>query len=308
MQLLIDNYIYLLVLAVIILIIMFIHLFSLRHTRRRAMSFANFDAIEKVMGKEIISKNMTLLYLRVAILFFIFVSLSGPSLIYPGLITDSDFVLTIDASASMMANDMQPNRLAVAKETAIDFINTLQGGQSKVGVVTFSGASYIERLPTDDMTLVKGTIAAITKKDVGGTDIGNALLTSINLLRNSDKGKTIILITDGQVNTGNVNDALQYAHDISIYAIGMGTAEGGEFAGDAISKIDDKTLQIITNYTNGRYYQASSKEELKKAYAEIGNLKQGARKLNLTAFTLIIAILLIILDWILINTRYRTLP
>jgi hypothetical protein len=129
----------------------------------------------------------------------------------------------------------------------------------------------------------------------------NAGLMCTDTEPTSDSGTLPIVIT-------SVNDALQYAHDISIYAIGMGTAEGGEFAGDAISKIDDKTLQIITNYTNGRYYQASSKEELKKAYAEIGNLKQGARKLNLTAFTLIIAILLIILDWILINTRYRTLP
>ncbi len=307
MQIVIERFIYLLLLAGAILLIMFIHFFSLKHIRRRALSFANFDAIEKVLGTEIISKNLTLLYLRIAILLFVFLSLSGPSLIYPGLIADSDFVLTIDASASMMADDMLPNRLEVAKETAIDFVDSLQG-QSSIGVVTFSGASYIERLPTDDLALVKSTIRGISKKQIGGTDISNAILTSINLLRNSDKGKVVVLITDGQINTGYINEALRYAGDTTIYTIGMGTAEGGEFVEDSISKIDDNTLQLIANYTHGKYYQATSKEELKKAYSEIAHLKQGERKLDLTSICLIIAVLLIILDWILINTKYRTLP
>jgi len=307
MQIIIERFLYLLVLAAVLVFIMFIHLFSLKHIRRKALSFANFDAIEKVTGTEIISKNLTLLYLRMAIILFIFLALSGPVLIYPGLVTDSDFILTIDASASMMANDMPPNRLEVAKETAIDFVDSLQG-QSSVGVVTFSGVSYIERLPTDDMSLVKNTIRGITKKEIGGTDISNAILTSINLLRNSDKGKTIILITDGQINTGYINEALRYAEDITIYTIGMGTAAGGEFVKDSISKIDDKTLQQIANYTNGKYYAATSKEDLKRAYTEIAHLKQGERRLDLTYACLIIAVLLIIIDWILINTRYKTLP
>ncbi len=307
MQIILERFIYLLFLAAAIILVVFIHFFSLKHTRRKALSFANFDAIEKVTGTEIISKNMTILYLRIAILVFIFLSLSIPLVKYTGTITDSDFILAIDASSSMMAKDILPNRLEAAKETAIGFIDNLEG-QSNIGVVTFSSASYIEQLPTTDLTLVKNTIKNIAKKEIGGTDISNALLTSINLLTNSNKPKSIILLTDGQINTGTIDSALRYADDITIYTIGIGTEEGGEFLEGATSKIDEDALQLIANYTHGKYYHVESKEELEKVYSEIVNLKKGEIELNLTNICLIIAILLIILDWILINTRYRTLP
>ncbi|MEK6862545.1 MAG: VWA domain-containing protein, partial [Nanoarchaeota archaeon] len=255
----------------IIPVLIIVHFASLKSTRRKALKFANFEAIERVTGGQILSKNLFLLFIRLLIVVLFVLALAGTTYWYSGLGSNFNFVLAIDASSSMLVNDLNPNRLEAAKLRAEEFLNSISEN-SKVGVVSFSGTSFVEIEPTSEFSQVKMAIRSIQAKNVGGTDIGEALITSTNLLMQDDKSGVIILLTDGQNNAGvAVNDALDYlkTKSIIVYPIGIGTDEGGGYVGNVSLKLDEESLKIIAQSTEGKYFRAKTDESLRDIYKQI---------------------------------------
>ncbi len=287
------------------------HYLSLRYTRRRALKFANYPAIERITGKRILSKNYTLLAIRLTTLCLLVLAVSGTVLWYEGRTSDFDFMLAIDASGSMLATDYAPNRLEAAKNAANLFVDNLPG-KSTVGVISFAGVSFIKQKPTSDIEKVKNAIKNISIEIVGGTAIGSAIITSSNLLAESDRAKVLILLTDGQNNVGpSIDTAVDYANGnhLTINTIGIGTEEGGEFPNlTFVSRLDPTTLKLISNSTGGKYYEAKNETELENAYKEIALSSTQKLSIDLSLYFLFIAILLLFVEWGLANTKYRTLP
>ena len=287
------------------------HYLSLRYTRRRALKFANYPAIERITGKRILSKNYTLLAIRLTTLCLLVLAVSGTVLWYEGRTSDFDFMLAIDASGSMLATDYAPNRLEAAKNAANLFVDNLPG-KSTVGVISFAGVSFIKQKPTSDIEKVKNAIKNISIEIVGGTAIGSAIITSSNLLAESDRAKVLILLTDGQNNVGpSIDTAVDYANGnhLTINTIGIGTEEGGEFPNlTFVSRLDPTTLKLISNSTGGKYYEAKNETELENAYKEIALSSTQKLSIDLSLYFLFIAIVLLFVEWGLANTKYRTLP
>ncbi len=275
------------------------------------MKFANFPAIERVTGKKIFSKNYTLLAIRIIIFTLLVLSISGAVLWYKGESSTYSFALAIDASGSMLAQDYKPNRIEAAKKAAIGFIDTLPMG-SDVSVLSFAGIAFIKQRPTSDLQKAKEAIENISVEIVGGTAIGSALIDSINLMINEEKPKAVILLTDGQNNVGpSIEDATEYANEnhVTVYTIGIGTLEGGNFTGlTFVSKLDPGPLKYISNKTDGAYYEAMNEEDLKNAYREISSVSTKSIPIKLSMPFMIVAFLLLLIEWGLVNTKYRTLP
>jgi Ca-activated chloride channel family protein len=307
MRFLIENWYYLVIFLVVLTGVVFVHFISLKYTKRKALRFANFNAIERVFGTQIISKNLTNLYLMSGVVFFIFLALTQPSIVYTGNVASSNFVLVIDSSSSMLANDFTPNRLAAIKETSINFIDTLKGN-AQMGVVSFSGVSFIEQTITNDQQKIKSAISQITTKDIDGTDISGAIITSANLLRSNGMNGGIVVLTDGQTNIGAVEDFYEYAQDMTVYMVVVGTDQGGQFLENITSKATSESLKNILEPVGGKYYNVSSKEDLRRVYGAILPIKKGEITFNFSSICLIIAICLLLAEWILINLKYRTLP
>ena len=101
----------------------------------------------------------------------------------------------------MLATDFSPNRLEAAKESALEFINQLPS-QTKVGIISFSGASYIKQRPSNDQNLAKDAVRSIETELIAGTGIGEVIITATNVLLAEKPSNSIILITDGQNNIG----------------------------------------------------------------------------------------------------------
>lgn len=289
------------------------HFISLKFSTRKALKFANFRAIEKVTGQRILSKNYILLSLRLATLFLIILSVSGVTLWYEGETSQTDFILAIDASGSMLADDYEPNRLESAKSAAKVFVDTLSY-QTNVGVVSFAGVSFMRQRPTSDMFRVGQAIGNISIELAGGTAIGSAIITSVTLLSDPSKSKAVILLTDGQNNVGpSVEEAITYANEnhVTIYAVGIGTPEGAglsEINTSFVSRLDSDTLRSIAERTGGEYYEARDEEQLSEIYMNIA--LSGSRKisLELSMILLLAALIILFAEWGLVNTRYRTLP
>ncbi len=289
------------------------HFFTLRYVKRRAMRFANFEAISRVTGGQALSKNITLLFIRMFTLLFLILSAAGIILWYRGQSSDYNYVLTIDASGSMLADDIEPNRLEAAKEAAILFVDNLKS-RAKIGVVSFSGVGSVEQRLEEDYTKTKETIKNIYIKTIHGTAIGDALVASSNLLVTEDKAKLVILLTDGRENIATEEElrkVIEHLKDehVTVNTIGIGTSEGGMLPGiEMISTLDEPTLITIAEETNGKYYRADDKNELEEIYKAMATATEADLPVKLSVPFMLAALALLFLEWGLINTKYRTIP
>ena len=239
--------------------------------------------------------------------------MSGLGIWYDGYASDLDYIIAIDASGSMLADDYEPNRLEAAKEAALDFIDLLDA-ETNVGVISFAGTSFISQTITNDKENIKEAINSLRIMNVGGTGIGDAIVLASNVFSiagGENKGRSIILLTDGQSNVGiEVEDAVEYAvsNGVLVHTLGVGTEEGGSFVSElAISQLNPEKLQLIAERTGGTFYLIQNEQELKSAYSSIFTSTETRVFFDARIYLLIVAFILILGDWILVSTRYKTI-
>lgn len=180
-----------------------------------------------------------------------------------------DIMLVLDASKSMEANDFIPNRLEVAKNELLHFIDQREG--DRMGLVIFAEDAFSACPLTLDKELLKSIIEEIHTETLpsSGTAIGTALVTAINRLKNvkDSQTKIILLVTDGVSNKGKINPItaaeLAAKKGIKIFAIGIGTKEGED------TEYDFPTLQKIANITNGNAYEAQNPQKLQLIFEKL---------------------------------------
>jgi len=288
-------------------ILFLIHFLALSNRKKKALKFANFDAIARIQGIDFFSKNLIILTLNLLIVLFAIFAISGLTLHTTMQSSSFSFILAIDSSQSMEANDFSPTRIAAARETAIDFVNSAPPGV-KIGVISFSGSSKIEIDLTERKDELKNAIDRIEIGTFAGTDIYEAVLTSSNLLK-FEAHKAVILLSDGQINVGTMDDAIDYANynSVLVHTIGIGTIEGGS-TGYSFSKIDEESLQSLAYQTQGVYASAVNKEDISKAFTEILSKTERKVAIQLFDYLIIAVVVLLVLMFFLTNTRYLNLP
>jgi len=303
-----PNYLWLLA---IIPALILTHFYGLKYSRKKALHFANFEALARVTGGFKLSMNLPLLLLRAFTLLFLVFSLSVPILWYEGRGGEFNFVVAIDSSGSMLANDFIPNRLEAAKQAALAFVDDVPV-DSKVAVMSFSGTQFLKQVLTDDHSIITSAIEGISVEYSSGTAIGDAVIAGSNLFDSDEKGRVIVLLSDGQTNVGTVIEkAINYANErfVTVHTIGVGTEEGGKFQDlEALSTLNTDTLTKIAENTGGSFYRANNNEELLLAYSEIA--KASNKKIPFHLAPLLIALTLLTLgaEWIVVNTKFRSVP
>lgn len=206
----------------------------------------------------------------------------------------TDIVLALDISSSMLANDLQPNRIQAAKEVASKFVS--RRDHDNIGLVVFSGESLsLMPLTTDRASVINAIVAAQTGALNDGTAIGDGIASAINrLISGQAKSKSIILLTDGTNNAGDVAPAtaaqIAKQKGIRIYAIGVGTNGSiqitdpyGFSTTTMETKIDEAALKSIASTTGGKYFRATDTHTLRNVFAEIDQLEKS--KINVNNYT-----------------------
>lgn len=295
------------------------HFFLLRYNKRRALRFANFVALKRVTGERLITKNHTILAIRILIIICAILAVAQTTLWYEGVTNENEYIITLDTSASMTAEDIPPTRIDAAKEYAQQFIENLDS-HTQAGLVSFSGVTFIEEPLTLDHDNVYTSLERI-QPTASGTDIPGAVITSVNMLSASERGRAIILITDGSntieaFNSRSIQRATGYAnlHHVKIYTIGVGTQNSTPLGYlptyyNVSATYNDDALQFIANETGGKYYKAEDTQQLSEAYTDIRAAdKTSTVKRELTPGLMLTCLFLLMLEWGLLNTRFRTLP
>jgi Ca-activated chloride channel family protein len=189
-------------------------------------------------------------------------------------------VLTIDVSRSMLAVDVEPDRLTAAKVAAKQFLGLLPEGFN-VSLVTFAGTTSIVVGPTLDRGAVA---AAIDELDVApSTAIGDGIYSALDALEQApsdpdepDKPApgAIVLLSDGFTNIGRSSaDAAKASKEkgYSIYSIAFGTPNGYVVNGrhEEPVPVDHAELEQVARLSGGKKFEASSLDELQEVYASI---------------------------------------
>ena len=241
-----------------------------------------------------------------------------------------DIMLATDVSTSMLAMDLQPNRLEAAKEVAQDFIAGRPN--DNIGLTIFAGESFTQCPLTIDHIALANMLSAvdcdIAAKGIiaDGTAIGMGITNSVSRLKDSKAvSKVIILLTDGINNRGEITPeaSAEMAKEfgVRIYTIGVGTDKKeapyptpyGSM--NVPVEIDEKTLGNIAEATGGRYFRATDKQSLRDIYNEIDKLERT--KLNVQQYQeyeelyqlfALLAILFLMIELLLRYTVLRRIP
>ena len=206
-----------------------------------------------------------------------------------------DIMIALDISASMLAKDLEPNRLDASKAVAMQFID--ERPNDRIGLVVYEGEAFTQCPLTTDHNVLKDLFQQVRSGAVqGGTAVGMGLATAVNRLRESDsKSRVIILLTDGVNNAGTVQplDAAQLAQQYGqrVYTIGVGTRgqalspvaryPNGQYKYDHVPvEIDEEMLQQVADITGGQYFRATDERKLRDIYAEIDQMERTRIKVT----------------------------
>lgn len=296
-----------------------LHFYFLRKSKQKALKFANFRVLKRITGKSQITNNYLLLFLRIIVFSLMILGVAGLTATYEGPANKNSFVIAIDTSASMTAGDIPPTRLEAAKTIALDFMESVEG-DTNIGLMTFSGISMVQELPTNDNFKLKNSINNVKIDETGGTDIPTAIITATNMLLSETEGRNLILITDGSntVETfvdDSLSRALEYAKSkqVKINTIGLGSnaAPVGYLPEyyNIPSTYNEDNLVELANETQGQHFYSEEGKSLQEAFNAILNdttKRQIERPIG--KYLLLLGLIGIILEWFLINTRFRKLP
>ena len=264
-------------------------------TRRRRQRSLGYSSVSLLIGAGLEAgrwKRYSTLALRVAALALVILGVAKPQTgesEYTTTTEGVDIILVIDASGSMQAQDFKPkNRLHVAKEVVKEFVSRRE--HDRIGLVAFAAEAITQCPLTLDYPIVSKLIDQI---DIGmlkdGTAIGVALATACNRLKNSTaESKVVILLTDGQNNSGMIDPAtaakVAASLAVKVYTIGVGTKGQAPMPVDdpvfgrrmipVQVDLDEDTLTKIAELTDGKYFRATDKEELMKIYDKIDELER----------------------------------
>lgn len=208
----------------------------------------------------------------------------------------TDIVIAMDISGSMSATDFHPSRFVAAKDVATSFVNSRPN--DNMGLVVFAGESLSLMPLTNDRAALVNAIANVEMGDLNdGTAIGDGLSSAINRIsQGKAKSKSIILLTDGSNNAGDVPPvtAAQIVKQkgIKVYTIGVGTngkmqiADPYGFSTTTLeTKIDEPLLKNMANLTGGKYFRAKDERMLKQVFEEIDSLEKSSIDVNSVTLT-----------------------
>ena len=197
-----------------------------------------------------------------------------------------DVLFLLDASRSMLAEDVRPNRLERAKLAALDFLDIHPGG--RVGLVVFAGQAFLQCPLTFDHDAFRESLLSVDANTipVGGTDLGRALSEALHAVENPDERQIMILLSDGEdlEDKGlSIADRVRETN-VVLHAVGIGTLAGGEIP------VKTETGQRTALRDGvGRVVRTSLDEEILKRLAEstggiyqpLGTLGEGMVKIQL---------------------------
>lgn len=213
-------------------------------------------------------------------------------------------ILAIDVSKSMIGEDVKPNRLAAARDAALQVLASVSGS-TKVGLIAFSDYAQVLVPPTTERQPVREAIAQLKVQQATG--VGSAIIEALKALPGRKEllgdrlnispnqpvvpvlpapapttpsaplpPAALIIFSDGISNLGidpTAAAALAKEANVRIFGVGIGTAAGSVMQVEGqlvLVPFDPVLLQRIAQLTDGRYFNLTDADELRRVSRQLG--------------------------------------
>jgi Ca-activated chloride channel family protein len=328
-----PDFLYLLLLLPVMVILWILNGIRKKKALRR---FGNNDLVMKLMPEHSGARPFIKFILQLLALSAVIILLARPqfgSKLEEVKKEGVEVIIALDVSNSMLAEDIQPNRLTRAKQALTRLIDNLEN--DKIGLIVFAGDAYTQIPITTDYISAKMFLNAINPDMVPkqGTAIGSAISLGMKSFSPGEgKSKAMIIITDGE---NHEDDPVSVAEEaakegIVIHTIGIGSTEGvpvpvivngkRDYLKDrdgntVITKLDEDILKRIALATGGNYVRASNTNiGLDEIYSEIKKMKKQEMESKMyTEYNdqfqifAVIALFLLVTDFIIMERKNRKL-
>jgi len=244
-----------------------------------------------------------------------------------------ELIIALDVSNSMLAEDIQPNRLDRSKLAISRLVDKLKN--DKIGLIVFAGDAYTQLPITGDYNSAKLFLNSVSTQIVPkqGTAIGAAIGLGMRSFTSSSKAnKAIIVITDGENHEDDAISAAKNAveNGIVVHTIGMGLPQGSpipvlrngvkEYLKDnrenvVITKLNETMLEQIAAAGNGIYVRANNAQVgLNTLFDEINKLEKTEMESLVYSdyedqfqYFFAIGMLLILIEFVILERKNRYL-
>jgi len=244
-----------------------------------------------------------------------------------------ELIIALDVSNSMMAEDIQPNRLERAKRAISQLVDKLSN--DKIGLIVFAGDAYIQLPITADYVSAKLFLNSISPNMVPtqGTAIGSAIELGMKSFNPQFTGsKAMIIITDGENHEDDAVGAAKAAVEkgIFVYTIGMGLPQGGPIpdfsngirnyrkdkdGNTIVTKLDEPMLQKIAEAGKGAYVRANNAQVgLNNLFNEVDKMEKSELETQIYAdyddqfqYFIAFGLFLILLDFLILERKNKYL-
>lgn len=309
-----------------------------RRLRLKALQrFGNLEILSQLMPD--LSQNRPVLkfILLNLVLITVIFSLAGPqfgSKLQEVKREGVELVIALDVSNSMMAEDIQPNRLERAKQAISKLVERLSN--DKIGLIVFAGDAYTQVPITMDYVSVKMFLSTISCDIVPkqGTAIGSAIdLGMKSFSPDNESSKVLIIITDGENHEGDALAMAKQASEkgITIHTIGLGLPDGApvpvytasgaksyltdEDGNTVISKLNETMLNQVAAAGEGMYLRSTNTRlGLNVLFDEINKMEKQELEARIYSdyeerfqYLAGLGLLLLILDFLILERKNRLL-
>ena len=178
-----------------------------------------------------------------------------------------EVVVAMDVSNSMMAADVEPTRMAKAKQVVSSLSNRLKN--DKLALVVFAGNAFLQMPMSADNVSMRMFLDAISTNMIPtqGTSIAEALkISNSSFSAQKDVKRAVVLITDGEDHEGGVEEALSELKkkNVSVYVLGIGSVkgapikQGNDYFRDAegnvvVTRLNEDMCRQIAKAADGSY-------------------------------------------------------
>jgi len=306
-------------------VVVVLYLLYLRWRKAKINKLGDPKLLKHLVKGRIAGRSTTRFVLLTIALFFSIVGLAN---LQRGAQTEKaerkgvDVFFALDVSKSMLAKDVQPDRLTRAKQLVESMMNQMVN--DRVGLVVFAGKAYLQVPLTIDYSASKMLLGTVSPDIIPtqGTVLGDAIdLANTSFSQKERKYKSIILISDGEDHDERALDAAKEAakEGVIIHTIGIGSPQGStifdpetgspkldENGQPVVTKLNEDELKSIAAATGGTYtYLTNTKSAADKLMSLVDSMEE--KSFGSVLFTdynsyfqyfIAAALLLIIAEWI----------
>lgn len=257
-------------------VLLLLFMYSENRRKKRLRLYGDLTLLKQLMPETSTSRRWTKAVLLLVAVALMFVLLARPQ--FGSSVKNTkhhgiEAIIALDISNSMLAEDVQPNRLEKSKMIISKLVD--QFTDDRVGVIVFAGEAFTQLPITADYISAKMFLDEISPSMIStqGTDIQAA----INLAMNSftpqkGVGKAIIIITDGEDHEPGAEEAAAAAakKGYHIYVLGVGSPQGAPIPVGNGQYLKDNTGNTVVTKLNEDMCKRLAKAG-KGAYIHVDN-------------------------------------